>query len=49
MYANSKDEKIFKLLEYFCQLSEEEQDAILEKAAAMGQENEKQFSHETAE
>lgn len=41
MCANSKDEKVCRLIKYFRQLSEEEQDAILEKAAAMCQENEK--------
>ncbi len=50
MYANSKDEKIFKLLEYFCQLSEKEKDIVLKEAAAMCQENEKtQSSHDVTE
>lgn len=44
------DEKIYELLECFCQLSEEEKNAILEKATAMCQENEKtQRSHEITE
>ena len=50
MCANSKDEKLCELLECFCQLSEEEQNVILEKAAAMCQENEKmQHSYDVNE
>ena len=50
MYANSKDEKINKLIDIFLQLSEEEKDAMLEKAAAMCQENEKtQRNHDITE
>lgn len=50
MCANSKDERFCELIECFCQLSEEEQDAILEKAAAMCQENEKvQHSYDVNE
>lgn len=50
MCANSKAEKISKLVELFCKLSDDEKDAVLKKAVAMCQENEKtQRSHDANE
>lgn len=49
MCANSKNEKINKLIDIFLQLSEEEQTVILEKSAAMCQENEKQARYDVTE
>lgn len=41
--VETKDEKIYKLLEYFCKLTEEEKDLILEKAITLSQENKSAF------
>ncbi len=50
MYVNSKDEKIYKLLDIFENLPEPLQNKMLEEAAAMCHENEKtQCRHDATE